>query len=285
MPASFGSKLNKAFAIHGQLCVGIDPHPSLLSEWNLPDSALGLKEFSRSVLAAATGRVGIIKPQVSFFERHGSAGFGVLEELLEQAKSNGLLVIMDVKRGDIGTTMEAYFDAWLAKSAPFVCDAVTVSPYLGFDSLNHFFSAAIEEGKGVFVLAATSNPEGAALQQAQQGDKTVAANIWDELGKLNRLTGIPGEQGSFGAVLGATLKLRSFGLESVLAEQAAIGTPILAPGFGAQGARLEDTDRLFGGSTKNVIASVSRSVLGAGPFSIDEAIESAVAALARGVAG
>ncbi len=283
MPASFGSKLNKAFATHGQLCVGIDPHAALLSDWNLPDSVAGLKEFSNAVLDAAVGRVGIIKPQVSFFERHGSAGYAVLEDLLQKAQSTDLVVIMDIKRGDIGTTMDAYFDAWLGKTAPFACDAITVSPYLGFDSLKPFCAEALERGKGVFVLAATSNPEGAALQQALQGDKPVAANIWDELGKLNKLTGIPGEQGSFGAVVGATLKLRKFGLEAVTSEQPEIGTPILAPGFGAQGARLEDIENLFGGSTKNVIASVSRSVLQAGAFAIDESIESAVAALAIGI--
>ena len=283
MPASFGSSLNKAFAKHGQLCIGIDPHAALLGDWNLPDSVAGLREFSNAVLDAAVGRVGIIKPQVSFFERHGSGGFAVLEELLQKAQSLKLLVIMDIKRGDIGTTMDAYFDAWLGKTAPFVCDAITVSPYLGFDSLKPFCADALERGKGVFVLTATSNPEGAALQQAQQGDKTVAANIWDELSKLNKLTGIPGEQGSFGAVLGATLKLRKFGLEAVTGEQPSIGTPILAPGFGAQGARLEDIENLFGGSSKNVIASVSRSVLQTGAFAIDEAIESAVAALASGL--
>jgi len=283
LPASFGSSLNKAFAKHGQLCIGIDPHAALLGDWNLPDSVAGLREFSNAVLDAAVGRVGIIKPQVSFFERHGSGGFAVLEELLQKAQSLKLLVIMDIKRGDIGTTMDAYFDAWLGKTAPFVCDAITVSPYLGFDSLKPFCADALERGKGVFVLTATSNPEGAALQQAQQGDKTVAANIWDELSKLNKLTGIPGEQGSFGAVLGATLKLRKFGLEAVTGEQPSIGTPILAPGFGAQGARLEDIENLFGGSSKNVIASVSRSVLQTGAFAIDEAIESAVAALASGL--
>ena len=234
MPVSFGTKLSKVFANQGQLCVGIDPHQSQLESWGLPDSVKGLEQFSGTVLEAAIGRVGIIKPQVSFFERFGSAGFAVLESLLETASSEGIITIMDIKRGDIGSTMDAYFDAWLGKSAPFICDAVTVSPYLGFDSLQPFFAAAEERGKGVIVLAATSNPEGAALQKAALEDTTVAASIWSGLNRLNSITGVPGSVGSFGAVIGATLKLKGFGLGAVLTEQPTIPTPILAPGFGAQ---------------------------------------------------
>ena len=113
MPTSFGVKLSDSFAKYGQLCVGIDPHAVLLSDWGLNDDIQGLESFANSVLDSAVGRVGIIKPQVSFFERHGSRGFAVLEKLAERASQTDLLVIMDAKRGDIGTTMDAYFDAWL----------------------------------------------------------------------------------------------------------------------------------------------------------------------------
>ncbi len=283
MPSSFGVRLGQTFEKHGQLCVGIDPHANLLEDWGLNDSPEGLRQFAFTALNAAIGRVGIIKPQVSFFERHGSAGFKVLEDLCVVAQNAGLLVILDAKRGDIGTTMQAYFDAWLGKAAPFVSDALTVSPYLGFDSMLDIYSQAAERGKGIIVLCATSNPEGAALQQAVMADgQTIAANIWQSLGKVNEVTQTPGEHlGSFGAVIGATLRLKQFGLGSLdtTALKHAANTFILAPGFGAQGARLGMLDKLFGTAAPTVIASVSRSVLGAGPMAIDEAIDAHVAEL------
>ncbi|MFM6980292.1 MAG: orotidine-5'-phosphate decarboxylase [Micrococcales bacterium] len=284
MPSSFGAKLARAVDEHGQLCVGIDPHQQLLEEWGLPDSAQGLNSFANIVLEAASGRVGIIKPQVSFFERFGSAGFKVLEDICVKASDAKLLNIMDVKRGDIGSTMEAYFQAWLGKNAPFVCDAITVSPYLGFDSLKPILAEAVELGKGIIVLSATSNPEGAVFQQAKTAEgKTVAASVWESLASINTVTSGAGERfGSFGAVLGATLNLNKFGLAGLLSEDQKVKTPILAPGFGAQGARLLDAGRLFGASASQVIANVSRSVL-VSPSTVDELIDKANAELAEGL--
>jgi orotidine-5'-phosphate decarboxylase len=251
-----------------------------LEEWGLADDISGLRSFANTVLDASVGRVGIIKPQVSFFERHGSAGFAVLENLAERAAETDLVVIMDAKRGDIGTTMDGYFDAWLGKSAPFICDALTVSPYLGFDSLSGVMTNAIDRGKGLFVLAATSNPEGKALQTANvSANKTIATDIWERLAKINSVTSAPRTSlGSFGAVIGATLDLRGFGL-ALDEPEAALGTPILAPGFGAQGAELADAKRLFGMNSDALIASVSRSVLRAGARGVSAAIESSVAEL------
>lgn len=280
MPTSFGERLETAFSKYGHLCVGIDPHASLLEEWGLADDIEGLRSFANTVLDASVGRVGIIKPQVSFFERHGSAGFAVLENLAERAAETDLVVIMDAKRGDIGTTMDGYFDAWLGKSAPFVCDALTVSPYLGFDSLSGVMANAIDRGKGLFVLAATSNPEGKALQTANVStNKSIATDIWQRLAKVNSVTSAPSNSlGSFGAVVGATLDLRGFGL--VLDEsESALTTPILAPGFGAQGAELADAKRLFGANSDALIASVSRSVLRAGARGVSAAIESSASEL------
>jgi orotidine-5'-phosphate decarboxylase len=284
LPTSFGQKLQATFEKHGQLCVGIDPHASLLEEWGLEDNVNGLESFAHKALDAAIGNVGIIKPQVSFFERHGSKGFAVLEKLAERASQTDALVIMDAKRGDIGTTMNAYFDAWLGQSAPFICDALTVSPYLGFGSLKETLSGALERGKGVFVLAATSNPEGASLQRATIGNQTIAQQIWQSLQEINSVTS-DGKAafGSFGAVLGATLNLQSFGLADVLEGQAASATPILAPGFGSQGAELSASKQLFGGATTQVIHSVSRSVLQAGPSGMAKAIDSAKSELLIGL--
>ncbi len=286
MPSSFGVRLADAFVAHGQLCVGIDPHSALLEEWGLTEDVAGLESFTNTVIDESAGRVGIIKPQVSFFERFGSKGFAVLEAACERATQAGLLVIMDIKRGDIGSTMDGYFSAWLGQSAPFVCDAVTVSPYLGFDSLKPFMAAATERGKGVFVLAATSNPEAAVLQQALVSEDTsVAASIWQGLGSVNDITALPGQSiGNFGAVLGATLNLNRFGLGSVTNTAQPVATPILAPGFGAQGARLVDAGRLFGVAAHQTIASVSRSVLQAGPLGLDNAIDQAKTELQEGLA-
>ena len=277
MPASFGQQLERAFATYGQLCVGIDPHASLLDDWGLSDDVEGLDTFANKVLDACVGTVGIIKPQVSFFERHGSAGFAVLERLAQRAAETDLIVIMDAKRGDIGSTMDGYFDAWLGKAAPFMCSALTVSPYLGFDSLRDVMSNSLERGKGLFVLAATSNPEGKSLQTASVvGGSTLAADIWRRLGKVNSVTSASGSSlGSFGAVVGATLDLRSFDLRLNHGDGQAL-TPILSPGFGAQGAELSDAKRLFGSSARQVIASVSRSVLSAGSNGISNAIQVSV---------
>lgn len=284
MPTNFGVALRTAFDNYGQLCVGIDPHAALLADWGLDDSVSGLEKFANLTLDAAVGHVGIIKPQVSFFERHGSAGFGVLEKLAERASETDVLVIMDAKRGDIGTTMEAYFDAWLGENAPFLSDALTVSPYLGFDSLKSTLSGCLEMGKGLFVLAATSNPEGAAVQRATNGSETLAAQMWNALNEINAVTSAPNAKfGSFGAVIGATLNLSSFGLGSISTGQQLSATPILAPGFGAQGAELSATGQLFGSGAAQVIHSVSRSVLQSGPAGLASAIASAKAELSQGL--
>lgn len=284
MPISFGSKLADSFAKYGQLCVGIDPHSALLSQWGLEDDVNGLEKFANAVLDSAVSRVGIIKPQVSFFERHGSKGFAVLERLAARAAETDLLVIMDAKRGDIGTTMDAYFDAWLGRNAPFICDALTVSPYLGIGSLNDTLSGSAERGKGVFVLAATSNPEGASVQRATIGGKTLAKSIWESLEEINAVTASGNARfGSFGAVLGATLNLQSFGLGEVMNGQPYAATPILAPGFGAQGAELSASKQIFGEAASQVIHSVSRSVLQTGEAGLAKAIDSAKAELAIGL--
>lgn len=274
MPNTFGSKLESAFEAYGQLCVGIDPHVTLLEDWSLPDSGQGLLDFGRYVIEAASGRVGIVKPQVSFFERHGSAGFAALEALTHEARDAGLLVIADAKRGDIGTTMSAYLDAWLGRNAPFYADTLTVSPYLGADVYISQFTDYLERGKGLISLVATSNPEGERVQL------DVAANQWATLGKVNQIVAGAGDKlGPFGAVIGATLNLSRFGIN--VEDQGGVKTPILAPGFGAQGAQLDDIKRIFGAAANSVIASVSRSVLEAGAAGIVGAIESAKLELER----
>lgn len=282
LPRSFGRKLFDAFESKGQLCVGVDAHASLLEHWGLDDDVNGLDYFANSVVDSAADLVGILKPQVSFFERHGSAGFAVLERITHRAKDAGLIVIADAKRGDIGSTMEAYLEAWLGQNSHFYADTLTVSPFLGIETSTALMGQYLENGKGVSVLVATSNPEGASLQTARsESGETVAADIWSKLEQLNRISAAPGDRiGSFSAVVGATLQFKKFGLKL---EQSGVKTPILAPGFGAQGAQLRDIRLIFGEASGQVIASVSRSVLEVGKQGLGEAIKRANDELAQGL--
>ena len=154
----------------GPLCAGIDPSAALLNEWGLSDDAEGLRSFCRTCVEAFAGTVAVIKPQVAFFERHGSAGMAELERLIAEATAAGLIVIADAKRGDIDSTAEAYADAWLGAASPFAADAVTAHPYLGLGALAPLVRLAAANGRGVLVVARSSNPEGRGLQQAVTAD-------------------------------------------------------------------------------------------------------------------
>ena len=252
----FGARLRRAMDERGPLCVGIDPHASLLAEWGLNDDVAGLERFSRTVVEALSDRVAVFKPQSAFFERFGSRGVAVLEQTVQDARAAGALVLMDAKRGDIGSTMAAYAEAFLHKDSPLFSDALTVSPYLGYGSLSPAVALARESGAGLFVLALTSNPEGGEVQHAVRADgRDVGATMLAHLAAENS-----GEEplGSFGAVVGATLgDLSSYDLD--------INGPLLAPGVGAQGATPADLPRVFGKAIGNVVPNVSRGVLRHGP--------------------
>jgi orotidine-5'-phosphate decarboxylase len=253
---SFGSRLHRAMAERGPLCVGIDPHAALLARWGLADDVDGLARFSQSIVDALADRVAVVKPQSAFFERFGSRGLVVLESTIRQLRDAGALVLLDVKRGDIGSTVSAYADAYLHPSSPLYVDAVTASPYLGVGSLAPMFDTATAHGGGVFVLALTSNPEGPSVQHARTADgRTVAQTVIDEISQLNA-----GAQplGSFGLVVGATIGETGHDLSHV-------GGPLLAPGLGAQGGRAADLRSVFGENLSAVLPSYSREILGEGP--------------------
>lgn len=275
--STFGQRLRQAIDARGPLCVGIDPHEALLRAWGLEASGAGLREFGLRTVDAAHGRAGIVKPQVAFFERYGSAGFAALEEVIAAARAAGLIVIADAKRGDIGTTMDGYAAAWLAPGSPLESDAVTLSPYLGTDALHGALATALAHDKGAFVLAATSNPEAEAVQRARIDDdgESVAERVAHDVAARN--IGAPGSLGPIGVVVGATVDRRAFGLSDIVLA----GTPILAPGFGAQGAQPGDLGRLFGYVASQVVASESRSILSAGPSGLAARIDER-AALYRG---
>jgi orotidine-5'-phosphate decarboxylase len=272
--ASFGDRLAGVFAERGRLCVGIDPHAHLLTDWGLEGSAAGVREFGLRVVEAASGRAGIVKPQVAFFERYGSAGYAALEEVIGAARDAGLLVIADAKRGDIGTSVAAYAEAWLTPGSPVEADALTVAAFQGVGSLDEPMRLAEETGKGVFVLAATSNPEAAGVQQAVVVDgpragMTVARAIIEDVHAFNQAQ--PRHSfGTVGLVLGATVALGDYGIDTAVAVEPPF--PLLAPGFGHQGARVEDVDRLFGAFASGVIVSESRGLLSAGPHGLADAV-------------
>jgi orotidine-5'-phosphate decarboxylase len=276
-------------ADRGPLCVGIDPHPALLQRWGLADDAAGLERFSLTVLEAVGPLAAAVKPQVALYERHGSAGMAVLERTLAAAAAASVLSIADAKRGDIGSTMAAYADAWLRDGSALAADSVTLSPYLGFESLRPALDLAAQSGRGVFVLALTSNPEGASVQHAGGADSVARRIVQAAAVENRRYSGGPGKTesrtedlgtgefgtgergtgepatvglGSVGLVVGATVgsALADLGLDL-----AAVRGPILAPGLGAQGATAADLRRTFGSAYAQVLGTSSRDILGAGP--------------------
>ena len=249
----FGARLTEAITARGPLCPGIDPHPELLAAWGLTVDAAGLARFCETCVEAFSG-FAIVKPQVAFFEAHGAAGYTVLQDTIQALGDVGVLVLADAKRGDIGSTMAAYADAW-AGDSPLAADAVTASPYLGFGSLQPLLDTAHANGRGVFVLAATSNPEGASIQRADTGGRTVAQSIVDAAAVVNRDRSP--EPGSIGVVVGATL--------AEPPDVSALGGPVLVPGVGAQGGRPETLGGLGGAHRGQLLPAVSREVLRAGP--------------------
>jgi orotidine-5'-phosphate decarboxylase len=253
---SFGVRLRRAMDERGQLCVGIDPHPELLAAWGLPDDVDGVAQFSDGVVAALADRVAVFKPQSAFYERFGSRGVAVLESTIRQLRDAEALVLLDVKRGDIGSTVRAYASAYLDPTSPLWVDAITASPYLGIGSLAPMFAAATAHGGGVFVLALTSNPEGPSVQHARTPDgRTVAQAIIDTIAQVNAGTS---PLGNIGAVVGATVGDTGHDLSR-------LGGPLLAPGLGAQGGRPDGLRAIFGENLSAVLPAYSREVLGAGP--------------------
>ena len=274
MTAPFGERLADAVAARGPLCVGIDPHVPLLEAWGLADDAEGLARFTDAVVDALAGHVAVLKPQLAFYERHGSRGLAVLEDAVRRARAAGALVLLDAKRGDIGSTMDAYAD-YLRPEHPLAVDALTVSPYLGPRSLQPAVDTARLCGGGLFVLARTSNPDAGTLQHALVGERSVAQVVVDTVRGWNTAGWVVGDPlpdiaalrdvagrwgpstGSFGVVVGATLPELDVDLDG-------LGGPVLAPGLGAQGGAVADLRRLFG-TGRAVVPTVSRDVLAAGP--------------------
>jgi orotidine-5'-phosphate decarboxylase len=262
MGQSFGARLRLAMDELGPLCAGIDPHPGLLAHWGLDETVQGLERFAMTCVEAFAGTVAVVKPQSAFFERFGSAGIAVLEGALTGLREAGALSVLDVKRGDIGSTMTAYAQAYLCPDSPLRADAMTVSPFLGFESLRPALDLAHSYGRGLFVLALTSNPEGPQVQHAIREGRAVAAGIVDAVTSSNAADAAAGVLGSVGLVVGATV---GQAVQDLDLDLTSANAPLLAPGVGAQGATTEDLRSVFGAALGNVLASSSREILGAGP--------------------
>ena len=276
--SSYGERLRGAVEKYGRLCVGIDPHPGILDRWGLPRDAYGLERCARTVIEAVAGRVAIVKPQSAFFEAYGSAGIAVLESVLADARQADLLVLLDIKRGDIGSTMDAYAAAYLAEDGPLAADAVTLSPYLGVGSLDGAIRLAEQTGRGVYLLAATSNPEGATVQQARTPHgSSIAQSVVDAAADRNAAAIAAGEWGSVGLVVGATVD------PATGPDLSRFGGSILAPGFGAQGGTPDALRVLFGDAYARTLPSSSRAILDAGPD--PAALRAAVEQTQQGLAG
>jgi orotidine-5'-phosphate decarboxylase len=254
---TFGSRLAAAVEARGRLCVGIDPHRGLLDDWGLPDTVAGLERFAMTATEAFGGVGAVVKPQSAFFERFGSAGVAVLERVVAGCREQGALVLLDVKRGDIGSTVQAYADAYLDPASPLAADAVTASPFLGVGSLDPLLDTARSHEAGVFLLALTSNPEGPQVQHAvTPGGRTVAAEVLAAVAARNA-----DGSGSVGAVVGATVSLPA----DVTPATLDVHGPLLVPGIGAQGGTVDDVRRIFGTACGRVLPSSSREILRAGP--------------------
>jgi orotidine-5'-phosphate decarboxylase len=267
---SYGERLQQVVGERGPLCVGIDPHPSLLQAWGLEPDVRGLESCARGLVEALAGEVAVFKPQSAFYERFGAQGVAVLEEAVGRIRAAGALVLLDARRGDIGSTMDAYARAYLG-DGPLAADAVTLSPYLGFGSLDGAIELAAEHGRGVYVLALTSNPEGREFQHARTTDnRLVGQVVVDEAAARNPGPG----PGHVGIVAGATI-----GPTGV--DFSRLNGSILAPGIGAQGGTAADLLAVFGSAVDLVLPTTSRAVMAAGPdpTAIRDAARGTVAAM------
>lgn len=254
MTEPYSKRLALAVEERGRLCVGIDPHPSLVSAWGHTPDAAGAESFARGLIEAIGSLVAVFKPQSALFEAYGSPGVAVLERVLRSCREAGALVILDAKRGDFQPTMQGYARAYLMADSPFAADALTVSPYLGVGSLQPAFDAAAESGRGLYVLARTSNPEGGIVQLASTGEGTsVAQQVADDVQVRNDVVGP-----EFGLVVGGTHD--DLGLDL-----ARFTGSVLVPGLGAQGATMADIDRRFAGTGASLLPTTSRQVAAAGP--------------------
>lgn len=250
----FAARLIDGTRKFGPLCVGIDPHPGLIPDIFGGDTPEGVWKWSQAIIEAAAGKVAVVKPQVSLFERHGPEGMAALQAAAKSARAAGLIVLMDGKRGDIGSTAEGYAQAYLSPGAPFEGDALTVNPYMGLDTLEPYAKLAKAHGKGVIVLVRTSNPGAADFQSRIMGGAPLYVRVAEALGPLTERLMSPCGWSSLMMVIGATAPEEARAVRA-LAPKALF----LVPGYGAQGAAASEAcSGLVNG--QGGVVSASRSV-------------------------
>ncbi|MBH66715.1 MAG: orotidine-5'-phosphate decarboxylase [Rhodospirillaceae bacterium] len=246
----FGDRLIKKIRQVGNpLCIGLDPHleklPPLFQdgtmEANDPRTAPAVAKFLTTIIDRIEQKVAIIKPQAAFFEKMGWRGFKILDELTQYARRRGILVLLDAKRGDIGSTAKAYSEAYLTDNSAIASDALTVSPFLGRDTLKPYLEAAKTYHSGIFVLVKTSNPGSGDYQDLKIDGKPLYLHICETLKPLAAaILGPITGWSSIGIVVGATYPEQADNLRAALPN-----VPFLIPGYGAQGGHADDAVRTF----------------------------------------
>jgi orotidine-5'-phosphate decarboxylase len=257
--APFADRAQAAMREYGPLAFGLDPSGDLLVQWALGDTPDGLERFVDIVVEAVVGTVGVVKPQAAFYERHGWQGIRSLARLVDACRQAGVLVLLDAKRGDVGSTNEAYAEAYLGPDAPIPVDALTITPYLGLAALQPILDRAVANGAGIFVVTRSSNAEGRSIQGARHEDMTTVEQrlVYDIAAENGRVA--PGRLGPIGAVFGPT-----HGAPTEF-DLSAMNGLFLAPGVGAQGATPADVADCFASCPDRVVPAASRSLLSAGP--------------------
>lgn len=274
--SEFATRFERGRQAHGPLVFGLDPSAKLLADWGLGDDADGLERFVDIVVPASVGAVAVVKPQSAFYERHGWRGSRALARLVEECRSSGVLVLLDVKRGDVGSTNEAYAEAHLSDDHGISADAITVSPYLGLRAMRSILDLAAQNGRGVFVVTRSSNPEGRDVQAAAGASgRSVERELLASIAAENQRLAVDAI-GPIGAVVGC--KDDPLPVD----ELAAMNGLFLVPGLGAQGATVDDVVTNFPACLDRVLPSMSRSLLAAGPdvSALRDGVEREAAAVA-----
>lgn len=260
----FADRLMAGVREKGPLCVGIDPHAAMMPELFGKAGPEAAAKWGVALVERCVGRAAVVKPQAGLFERWGSKGLAALEEVCQAATRAGLIVILDAKRGDIGSTAEGYAEGYLGAQSSCPCDAITVNPYMGVDTLEPFVSVAERERKGVVVLARTSNPGSKDFQQKFVANEEGAGeplyiHVARSLGPMiDRLRGADTDWSGLMMVAGATGPAEAARLRAISGDAL-----FLVPGYGAQGAGARDALAGFvkrSGGLEGGVVNASRSV-------------------------
>jgi len=256
----FSDKLIDHIRKTSPICVGLDPHLDKLPKYLVRDYSIGnaISKFNEEIIEAICDLVPIIKPQIAFYEAFGLEGLTALQLTIEYARSKNLLVLLDAKRNDIGSTAQAYADAYLKTGSDFEVDALTVTPYLGSDGIKPFIKNCKKYDKGIFTLIKTSNPSSGELQDEILKNNGIP--IYEHIANLVSSWGqeVIGQNGysEIGAVVGATYPEQATKLRQLLPQQI-----FLVPGYGAQGGNAQDVSSCFNENKEGAIVNSSRGII------------------------